>query len=89
MTDATNGAAMNGSTRMIVVSGDSHIGPRLKEDLRPYCPQTYLDQFDRFIEANATTMDSDREDDILTGRSTYASEVSITRQLLNRATAGH
>ena len=89
MAESNNGAAMNGSTRMIVVSGDSHIGPRLREDLRPYCPQKYLDEFDRFIEANVDTMDSDREDDILTGRSTSASEVSITRQLLNRQTAGH
>jgi predicted TIM-barrel fold metal-dependent hydrolase len=89
MSEATDGAAMSGSARMIVVSGDSHVGPRLKEDLRPYCPQDYLDEFDRFIDANASTMDSDRNADILTGRSTYASEVSITRQLLNRATAGH
>lgn len=89
MTEATNGAAMNGSSRMIVVSGDSHVGPRLKEDLRPYCPQNYLEDYDRFVAANVNTMDSDRERDPLTGRSTYASEVSITRQLLNRATAGH
>jgi predicted TIM-barrel fold metal-dependent hydrolase len=89
MSEATNGAAMNGSTRMTVVSSDSHVGPRLKEDLRSYCPQEYLEDFDRFIAANVGTMDSDREDDALTGRSTYASEVSITRQLLNRATAGH
>jgi len=89
MTEATNGSGVTGSTRMIVVSGDSHVGPRLKEDLRPYCPKAYLEQFDRFIEANVNTMDSDRERDPLTGRSTYASEVSITRQLLNRATAGH
>jgi predicted TIM-barrel fold metal-dependent hydrolase len=89
MTEETNGAAVNGSTRMIVVSGDSHVGPRLTEDLRPYCPQKYLDEYDRFTAANANTMDSDREADPLTGRSTYASEVSITRQLLNRATAGH
>jgi predicted TIM-barrel fold metal-dependent hydrolase len=89
MTEATNGAAMNGSARMIVVSSDSHVGPRLQEDLRPYCPKEYLEDFDRFIAANLNTMDSDRENDPLTGRSTYASEVSITRQLLNRATPGH
>jgi predicted TIM-barrel fold metal-dependent hydrolase len=33
---------------VIVVSNDTHIGPRLMEDLRPYCPRAYLDEFDRF-----------------------------------------
>jgi len=35
--------------KLIIVSCDCHIGPRLKEDLRPYCPQEYLDQFDDFV----------------------------------------
>ncbi|HVC14010.1 MAG TPA: amidohydrolase family protein, partial [Acidimicrobiales bacterium] len=83
------GDATNGSKRMIVVSGDSHVGPRLAEDLRQYCPKEHLEEFDRFIAANVTTMDSDREEDPLTDRSTYASEVSITRQLVNRRTPGH
>lgn len=32
----------------IVVSVDTHIGPRLREDLRPYCPGRHLEAFDRF-----------------------------------------
>ena len=32
-----------------VVSADSHVGPRIKEDLRPYCPTGYLDEFDAFV----------------------------------------
>ena len=24
---------------VVIVSNDTHIGPRLVEDLRPYCPQ--------------------------------------------------
>jgi hypothetical protein len=32
-----------------VVSADSHVGPRIKEDLRPYCPSAYLDEFDAFV----------------------------------------
>ena len=31
-----------------MVSADTHIGPRLVEDLRPYCPTRYLGEFDRF-----------------------------------------
>ena len=30
----------------IVVSCDSHVGPKLVEHLRPYCPKKYLDAFD-------------------------------------------
>ena len=33
---------------LIVVSCDTHAGPRLKEDLRPYCPEKYVEQFDDF-----------------------------------------
>ena len=35
------------------MSNDTHIGPRLIEDLRPYCPHEHLDEFDRFA-AEAT-----------------------------------
>jgi predicted TIM-barrel fold metal-dependent hydrolase len=86
------GTTPAGSSRIIVVSGDSHVGPRLKEDLREYCPKQYLGEFDAFIEANRETYaEHDRNDsgDPLSGRSTRASEVSKTRQFLNRQTAGH
>lgn len=33
---------------VVVVSADSHAGPRLIDDLRQYCPAKYLDEFDRF-----------------------------------------
>jgi len=51
---------MSESDNLIVVSNDTHIGPRLVEDLRPYCPSQYLDEFDRFAattenERNAAT----------------------------------
>jgi predicted TIM-barrel fold metal-dependent hydrolase len=34
-----------------VVTVDAHIGPRLKEDLRPYCPKKYLGEYDDFVRA--------------------------------------
>ena len=34
---------------VVVVSNDTHIGPRLVEDLRPYCPAKHLDEFDAFV----------------------------------------
>ena len=36
-----------GNGRVLLVSGDSHVGPSLKE-LRQYCPSSYLDAFDEF-----------------------------------------
>src|SRR5579862_2419416 len=30
----------------VIVSCDSHVGPKLVEHLRPYCPQKYLEAFD-------------------------------------------
>ena len=37
---------------VIVVSCDSHVGPRLREDLREYCPKRYLRDFDAFVGAH-------------------------------------
>jgi len=36
------------SDPVVIVSCDTHIGPRLADDLRPYCPKQYLDEFDAF-----------------------------------------
>jgi predicted TIM-barrel fold metal-dependent hydrolase len=36
-------------TPRVVVSVDTHIGPRLREDLRPYCPEKHLAAFDEFV----------------------------------------
>jgi predicted TIM-barrel fold metal-dependent hydrolase len=36
---------------VVLVSCDTHVGPRLVEDLRPYCPASHLDDFDRFAAA--------------------------------------
>ena len=38
---------------VVIVSNDTHIGPRLIEDLRPYCPSSHLDEFDRFAAMTA------------------------------------
>ena len=35
---------------LAITSGDSHFGPRM-EDLRPYCPAAFLDQFDEYAKA--------------------------------------
>lgn len=33
---------------LVIVSCDSHIGPRLRDDLRAYCPSAHLAEFDEF-----------------------------------------
>ena len=33
----------------MIVSSDSHVGPRLEEDLRPYCPPKWLEEFDQDV----------------------------------------
>ena len=38
-----------GEDPVVIVSTDTHIGPRLVEDLRPYCPSAYLDDFDGYV----------------------------------------
>lgn len=40
--------ASTGDEPYLIVSADTHAGPRLIDDLRPYCPSAYLDDFDRF-----------------------------------------
>ncbi len=35
-------------SRYLVVSGDSHAGPSLENELRAYCPQRYLEDFDEY-----------------------------------------
>ncbi|MFI5047886.1 MAG: amidohydrolase family protein, partial [Acidimicrobiia bacterium] len=36
---------------VVIVSVDTHVGPRLVEDLRPYCTPEHLDDFDRYVAA--------------------------------------
>ena len=41
------------SEPVVIVSNDTHVGPRLIEDLRPYCPSSDIDEFDRFAAMTA------------------------------------
>ena len=50
---------------VVVVSNDTHIGPRLVEDLRAYCPTKHLDDFDRF--AGSTAKDKADASALLSG----------------------
>ena len=56
MTEGQNGnrttQALDMATPIPVVSVDSHVGPRLVEDLRQYCPKPYLARFDQHAAAH-------------------------------------
>src|SRR5262245_1433264 len=47
-TTAADASAGQASTPLVIVSCDTHIGPRLDDDLRTYCPPDLLDDFDRY-----------------------------------------
>lgn len=51
-------ASLEPDRPVVVISNDTHIGPRLDEDLRPYCPARHLDEFDRFVAATAADKDA-------------------------------
>lgn len=38
------------SDRVLLISGDSHVGPALRRDLRPYCDDRYLEDFDAYAD---------------------------------------
>jgi predicted TIM-barrel fold metal-dependent hydrolase len=46
--ETTPGSAPDPTRPLVVVSGDSHVGPLL-EDLEPYCPSTWREEFDTFV----------------------------------------
>ena len=43
------GDLVNDTEPVVIVSADSHVGPRLAEELRPYCPSAHLDEFDGLV----------------------------------------
>src|SRR5437763_14912907 len=67
------------SAPVVIVSNDTHIGPRLVEDLRPYCPSRYLDEFDSFA---AMTAEHRKAAEDLLGGSGYLDHPNLR-------TAGH
>jgi predicted TIM-barrel fold metal-dependent hydrolase len=67
--------------KVVIVSSDTHIGPRLREDLRQYCPQQYLDDFDRF-----TTYIEDVDSGLNAGLRPGQDPAAVARHL---RTAGH
>ena len=57
---------------VIVVSCDSHVGPRLREDLRAYCPQRYLGDFDAFVAAHEARRDEMARAGVIDERARFA-----------------
>ncbi len=45
--------ARTSNDRYVVVSVDSHVGPSMREQLRPYCPAKHLEVYDEFLQREA------------------------------------
>jgi predicted TIM-barrel fold metal-dependent hydrolase len=79
---------------LVVVTTDSHIGPRLKEDLRDYCPKQYLEEYDDYVRGYEPHLDPTsmfrvfNPDFDVAPRSAEGFQVSMAALKLN-ATAGH
>jgi predicted TIM-barrel fold metal-dependent hydrolase len=74
-----------GSRPLPIISIDSHIGPRVVEDLRPYCPKGHLDLFDEFCKATAEARGKEPPGGAFgRGRTAF-----IAQHELNMQTAGH
>jgi predicted TIM-barrel fold metal-dependent hydrolase len=75
---------------LIVVTADSHVGPRLKEDLREYCPQRYLEEYDEFVRAYEPHSDPAALLTMLTNiEDVPGGEAVVEKLRANAATAGH
>jgi predicted TIM-barrel fold metal-dependent hydrolase len=79
---ALEAAPARAGERYLVVSTDSHAGPSLERDLRPYCPRTHIEEFDAF----AASLRRDREqppqgrDDDLVGGNAHVRLTQAARQ---------
>jgi predicted TIM-barrel fold metal-dependent hydrolase len=48
-TTSANGSGIDLDRKVVIVTCDAHIGPRVKEDLAQYCPKKYREDFDDFV----------------------------------------
>jgi predicted TIM-barrel fold metal-dependent hydrolase len=81
-------------TPLVVVTTDAHIGPRLKEDLREYCPRQYLEEYDAFVKAVEPYSDPSKMYDMFAHTKGENPEADLAFQtsfaaLQRNATAGH
>ncbi|HEX5267452.1 MAG TPA: amidohydrolase family protein, partial [Acidimicrobiales bacterium] len=84
-TDGRGGAALEETAPALIVSCDSHVGPRLVEDMRPYCPKKYLERYDAFVAKHQAEQEAMRE---MFAKSGGARGAAFTNHP-NMATPGH
>jgi predicted TIM-barrel fold metal-dependent hydrolase len=71
--------------RYIVVSADSHVGPSMERQLRPYCPRKFLDDFDQRVAVlNAAAQARDPSAGLTGTRRSPASQRNVERANLVR-----
>jgi predicted TIM-barrel fold metal-dependent hydrolase len=72
----TNRTGIDDSTPLVVVSSDTHIGPRY-EDLEPYCPSAWLDRYREWLKVQPPNLNP------------HQHPGGVRRFELNQLTAGH
>jgi predicted TIM-barrel fold metal-dependent hydrolase len=78
-------AAAASPRQIPIISIDTHIGPRLVEDLRPYCPKGHLDLFDAFAAVTAEAREQEPPGGFFgRGRTAF-----IAQHEVNMRTDGH
>ncbi|MBL7493527.1 amidohydrolase [Frankia sp. AgB1.9] len=86
VTTSEQPATQSPTTPLIVVSADTHIGPRLEQELRPYCPAPLLDEFDEFAGALARKREASNNQ-LGFGGMTRGADWKVSRR--NLETEGH
>jgi predicted TIM-barrel fold metal-dependent hydrolase len=78
---------------LIVVSCDSHVGPRMALDLLPYCPARYRQRYDEWVgeqkEASSKKVSALGHGVQPEDQGTETAAISYRNRLLNTRTAGH
>lgn len=77
------------SAPIVIVSCDTHIGPRLVDDLRPYCPSSLLSEFDAYADTlrERRAVAASRKEKIAFGGNTVGPDWGVRQA--NLGTAGH
>lgn len=87
MASEQESAALDLDAPLIVVTADSHFGPRLREDLREYCPRQYLEEYDAYVKAYEPLSDPGKLRESLGGEG--LGEQGSSHAQLTNDTAGH
>ena len=80
LANSTRGAEVSQDEKLLVVSCDGHVGPSVRHQLRAYCEQKYLPEFDAFSEELEKNRASETVDTDLTMPQEWADSLAERAQ---------